>query len=176
MLVYLHRRTAFPDIHGAGDIVGDDRHRPDNVRDQRRPFDRITPPHPSNSRRRLETDEIGLVLPDKLSELARAVTSGQRSPGLLPSGRSTTFTFIPSSNSRSIPRRGRFDTGGITVVQDRDIAREAMYQPDLPLRERRTRGGDHVLDAQPGAWTDHVRVAFHQEAAVLPFTIACLAK
>ena len=32
-LVYFHHRTAFPDIKGAGDIVGDDGHRPDNVGD-----------------------------------------------------------------------------------------------------------------------------------------------
>lgn len=41
-----------------------------------------------------------------------------------------------------------------------------MYEPDLPLRERRTRGGNHVFYAHL-VHTDHVHISFHQETAIL---------
>ena len=64
------------------------------------------------------------------------------------------------------PAQRGFDAGAVAVVDHRHVAREAADQPDLPVRQRGARRGDHVFDSGL-VHRDDVRVTFDQDTAIL---------
>ena len=75
---------------------------------------------------------------DKLSKLARVVLAG-KGVGVFSVRKEHHFHIHAVLQQQVDTTQGSFDTGCITVIQDRDIASEAMYQADLSLCEGCTR-------------------------------------
>ena len=113
----------------------------------------------------LERDEIFLVRQDEIAQFGRVVLAGER-VGVVPVRQQHDPHVQTVFQDHVDPAQRGFDAGAVAVVDHRHVAREAADQPDLPVRQRGARRGDHVFD--PGlVHRDDVRVTFDQDAAVL---------
>ena len=103
---------------------------------------------------------------DKLTELAGAPRTGKR-VGILTIGQEHHLDVHLLLEEHIDSTDRRLDTGGITIIKDSNIVGKTTDQPDLPSSQRRTRRGDHILDAGL-VHADHVHITLDQETMVLP--------
>ena len=102
---------------------------------------------------------------DKLTELAGAPRTGKR-VGILTIGQEHHLDVHLLLEEHIDSTDRRLDTGGITIIKDSNIVGKTTDQPDLPSSQRRTRRGDHILDAGL-VHADHVHITLDQETMVL---------
>ena len=163
-LLHFEQLRAVLYIDRTGDCVGYERDALHHVGDQSRPPDGIIT-HLLEKKLRFKTNEIDLILRDETVEILGILLLG-KGVGILSVGQQHHLHIHAILQQQVDTPQGCFDTGRISVVEHRDVLREAVDHPYLSVGEGCPRRGDYILYAclMHG---EHIGIPFHQEAFIL---------
>ena len=142
LLIDIEAMGTFREIGIALQLVGNHRHAFQDTADSFRTFLRVG--HAFQQQVGLKLDEVRLVLFYICLKLIGCMFLAKR-VGIVTIGQHQYLDIHALGQQHVRSAHGRMDTSLVAIVQQHDILCETMQQPNLMVRQRRTRVGHHVL-------------------------------